>query len=314
MRASKEIVTAVGTLALAVGIGFVMQSTDEAKDRYDVRTAPKAVKTDTVKGASIMPELRKVQLTSAINKAPRPIARSSAVDNLSATPVKMSTCGIEAETQVMPGAMVQIILDAPCKPNERLIVHHSGLMFTDITNAEGNLTTTVPALAQEAVFIIAFESGRGTVIETTVEDMASYNRAVLQWSGAASGFELHALEFGADYGTRGHIWSGAEQSVQSALREDHGFVVPLGDPDVAQPLLAEVYTYPAEEGPVDLRVETEIHAMNCGLDIEVQSIQYDSGNLRSEEVVLSIPDCSVMGDLLVLSSLMDKKETTLASR
>ena len=34
MQYMKEIVTGVGTLAIAVGIGFVMQSSDTAKQRY----------------------------------------------------------------------------------------------------------------------------------------------------------------------------------------------------------------------------------------------------------------------------------------
>ena len=67
MRHSKEIVTAAGTLVLAMGIGFVMQSSETAKERYGVRTAPEAEKeqvqatpefpTQVQKGASLLPEL-----------------------------------------------------------------------------------------------------------------------------------------------------------------------------------------------------------------------------------------------------------------
>ena len=300
MRASKELVTAVGTLALAVGIGFVMQSTDEAKDRYGIRTAP-AAQASTVTGSVFMPELRKVQLTSANEQKPvqTPVQQAS---NFT------TSCQVETSAQVLPGALVQIILNAPCKRNERLIVHHNGLMFTDRTNDLGVMTATIPALAEDAVFIIAFEAGKGAVIQTRVEDMQNLHRAVLQWSGTDA-FELHALEFGADYGSSGHVWSGVNSTSEVGQSLDRGFVVQLGDPQVMQPLMAEVYTYPAETGPVDLRVETAIHEKNCGADIEVQSIQYAKGSLFSEDILLSMPDCSAAGELLVLANLVGNEIT-----
>jgi hypothetical protein len=246
-----------------------------------------------------MSELRKVQLTSANEQRPvqTPVEK---VSNYK-TP-----CQVETSAQVLPGALVQIILNAPCKRNERLIVRHNGLMFTDRTNDLGVMAATIPALAEDALFVIAFEAGKGAVIQTKVEGMQDLHRAVLQWSGT-DGFELHALEFGADYGSSGHVWSGMNAAVGQSL--DRGSVVQLGDPQVTQPLMAEVYTYPAETGPVDLRVETAIHEKNCGADIEVQAIQYAKGRLFSEDIVLSMPDCSVAGELLVLANLVDNEIT-----
>lgn len=301
MRASKEIVTAVGTLALAVGIGFVMQSTDEAKDRYGVRTAPVPKDAARVAEASVIPGINRVQLVSANDNQP---IRTQRQQSRHAVP---ASCSVETAAQVMPDALVQITLNAPCQQNERLIVHHNGLMFTDRTDERGGMTVTIPALATNAVFIIAFEKGKGAVVQADVPALMDMRRAAFQWSGPG-GFELHALEFGADYDTPGHVWSG----VQAADVAERGFVTRLGNASVEEPLLAEIYTYPAKTGPIDLRVEAEIHARNCGLDFEVQSIQYDFGSLRSEDVVLSIPDCSVMGDLLVLSNLIT--DQVIASR
>ena len=149
---------------------------------------------------------------------------------------------------------------------------------------------------------VASASGNTAVVRATVAELHDMRRTALQWSGP-NGFELHALEFGADYGTPGHIWAGAT-SEYAAIGLDHGFVTQLGTADVAQPMLAEVYTYPVAQGPIDLRLETEISATNCGMDVEVQAIEFDQDTLRTQDLLLSIPDCSVMGDLLVLSGLL----------
>lgn len=302
MRASKEIVTAVGTLALAVGIGFVMQSTDEAKDRYGVRTAPKIEDADAVTGAAFLPGLRRVQFTSA---------GDSDTSGVSEPLTTAAECRTDTSGRVLPGALVQLTLVAPCKQNERLVIHHNGLMVTARTDERGAMTATIPALAPEAVFMVSFEAGSSAVVQAQVSELNDMRRAVLQWTGA-SGFELHALEFGADYETPGHIWSGIETVDSVAIGLDHGFVTRLGNAEVAQPMMAEVYTYPVAQGPIDLRIEAEISAENCGRDLEVQAIHYDQGDLRSEEVILSIPDCSLMGDLLVLSNLIGND--VLASR
>ena len=52
----------------------------------------------------------------------------------------------------MAAAMVKLKLDAACLPNERLTVHHNGMIFTEATDDKGQLNVTVPALAEEAVF------------------------------------------------------------------------------------------------------------------------------------------------------------------
>jgi hypothetical protein len=309
MRVSKELVTAAGTLALAVGIGLVMQSSDEAKVRYGEQQppVPQQVETESVKEASIMPALKGVQLTSAgdVTLRQKIASRTTTAKTVAARIVQ--TCDVVAQTKVTTGALVNLQVSAPCKSNARVVIHHSGLMFSERTDLDGKLNVTVPAMSRQAVFIVEFDDGDGTVTMASVPEMSLYKRTALQWRGKST-FQLHALEFGADYDTEGHVWSGAVQSVASALEASHGFVVPLGNASVKEPLLAEVYTYPSQEGPVDLRIETEIAANNCGLDIEVQSIAYKEGNLHTDDVVLSIPDCSVMGDLLVLSNLIDHED------
>jgi hypothetical protein len=45
---------------------------------------------------------------------------------------------------------------------------------------------------------------------------------------------------------------------------------------------------------------------NCGRDISAQSLEMRaSGGLRTRELELSIPNCTALGDFLVLNNLMD---------
>ena len=89
-----------------------------------------------------------------------------------------------------------------------------------------------------------------------------------------------------------------------------GFLTRLGDTQVAEPLLAEVYTFPSgmlqDAAQVALSVEAEVTAANCGTDVEAQTLQVSpSGDMRSQDLVLAIPECDARGDFLVLKNLLN---------
>ncbi|UWR33549.1 hypothetical protein K3759_00180 [Sulfitobacter sp. W027] len=315
MRRTKEILTAVGTLACAVGIGFVMQSSDTAQQRYGAAEAARPVADN---GALL--DVEGIILTSAaldspialptpdnqVIKAAAPQSLPPAPDSHSAT--IPAACDIVAEAQAVAAAMVKVTLNAACLPNERLTVHHNGMIFTEVTDDKGRLNVTVPALAEEAVFILAFGNGDGAVAQTSVPELSGFNRVVLQWKGAA-GFELHAREFGADYGDAGHVWSGAPRDMTAAVLGEGGFMTRNGDTDTSDPLMAEVYSFPvaaaAQEGDVALSVEAEVSEANCGLEIEAQALELrGSDQVKTQNLTLAVPDCDAVGNFLVLNNLL----------
>jgi hypothetical protein len=214
-------------------------------------------------------------------------------------------CNVTATATPGPKAMVDLQVSAPCFPNEQVTVHHNGMLFTQMTDDAGNLSVKVPALSQRAVFIVALADGKGTVALTNVPALADYDRVAIQWSGRA-GFQIHALEFGAAYGGPGHVWSGAAPGDQ----KNSGFVTRLGNPDTLAPQMAEVYTFPSgttsKSGVVALSVEAEVTQENCGRDISAQSLELRGrSSLRSRDLVMAMPDCSGLGDFLVLNNLVD---------
>ncbi|MEQ5828259.1 hypothetical protein J3456_12905 [Sulfitobacter sp. NFXS29] len=315
MWRTKEILTAVGTLTCAVGIGYVMQSSDTAQQRYGAAEAQRLVADN---GALL--EVEGITLTSAALDSPIAlptlddrVVKAAAPQSLPPAPESHSTaipatCDISATADAVAAAMVKLSLDAACLPNERLTVHHNGMIFTEVTDDKGRLSVSVPALAEEAVFILAFGNGDGAVAQTTVPELSDFNRVVLQWKGTA-GFELHAREFGADYGDAGHVWSGAPRDMTAAVLGEGGFMTRNGDTDTAEPLMAEVYSFPvanaAQEGDVALSVEAEVSEANCGLEIEAQALELRGDDpVKTQNLTLAVPECDAVGNFLVLNNLL----------
>ncbi|MEX3316222.1 hypothetical protein [Sulfitobacter sp. PS-8MA] len=314
MKRTKEILTAAGTMICAAGIGFVMQNSEAAEQRYGgAEGRPIADHGALLEVESITLTSGEFENTIALPETDAQLFKASAPQSLPPLPETHSAavtaaCDIVADARPTEAAMVELSLDAACLPNERLTVHHNGMIFTETTDAEGQLQVTVPALAEEAVFILAFGNGDGAVAQTSVPDLADYDRVVLQWKGAA-GFEIHAREFGADYGDDGHVWSGAPRDRAAAASGQGGFLTRNGNTDVAEPLMAEVYSFPVstatEDGAVALSVEAEVSEANCGLEIEAQALELrDQGAVTTRNLTLAVPDCDAVGNFLVLNNLL----------
>ncbi|NUH66889.1 hypothetical protein HTT03_16520 [Sulfitobacter sp. S0837] len=312
MKRTKEILTTAGTLICAVAIGFVMQNSEAAEQRYgDARPiadhgALLDVESITLTSGEFVNTIALPDTDAQLFKASAPQSLPPAPESHGAAVV--ASCDIEATARASEAAMVELSLEASCLPNERLTVHHNGMIFTETTDDEGQLNVTVPALAEQAVFILAFGNGDGAVAQTTVPDLADYDRVVLQWKGAA-GFEIHAREFGADYGEEGHVWSGAPRDMAAAVTGKGGFLTRNGNTDVAEPLMAEVYSFPVStatrDGDIALSVEAEVSQANCGLEIEAQALELrDQGEVTTRNLTLAVPDCDAVGNFLVLNNLL----------
>ena len=91
---------------------------------------------------------------------------------------------------------------------------------------------------------------------------------------------------------------------------------PLGADSAENALMAEIYTFPAgaaaQDGTVDLTVEAEVTAANCGRDVAAQSIQIMPGAEPAVmDLTMTMPDCSAVGEYLVLNNML--QDLTLAA-
>lgn len=246
-----------------------------------------------------LPVLENIQLVSATD---------GSIDTSTAELAEPTvSCEIAAEGIATKAAMIELTLNAPCLPNERVTVHHRGMMFTETTSAMGTLEATMPALAQNALVIFAFSNGDGAVTQLEVPELRQYNRTAIQWKGDA-GFEMHAREFGANYGEDGHVWKDAVRT-SAAVGSSRGVLTRLGNANIAEGLMAEVYTFPtamsSQFGIVDLSAEAEVTALNCGLEVKAQSLEVVDGDVIMRDLTLAVPDCDAKGSFLVLNNLVE---------
>ncbi|MGB5559892.1 MAG: hypothetical protein WBN04_18010 [Paracoccaceae bacterium] len=207
-----------------------------------------------------------------------------------------------------PGAMVDIELSAPCDSNARITVRHGALSFTDVTDVSGNFAVSIPALQEAAKVTVSFDYGRTIEASAHVSTLDGYSRSAIVWRGQ-TGLHIHALEFGAGYGDAGDVWAEAARTPDHGVRALGGFLTLLGNADVLNPELAEVYSFPADRmarrGVVRMIVEADVAGTICGQAIDGYTIELGvDGAMRDVALQLVMPDCDATGGYLVLKNLL----------
>lgn len=342
MSWTTEFVTAFSTVGCAIGIGFLMQSGEVAELRYGsgqlaaTSTVPLVGKppvrvtvsdlTDATEDTGL--DIAAITLTSA--KLPvsdtiaadyREVIEASAPDGIFQKLAEhdrplSDECRATAVATPTAAAMVKLNLEAPCQGNERITISHEGMVFAETLSEDGHLEVVIPALKEVAEFTGSFLNGESVTVSAQVESVPLYDRVILQWQGD-SGLQIHAREFGAEYGEDGHVWSGAPRDLSAVAGGRGGFLTSLGDTSVSLPMLTEIYTFPAaltdSDGAVALTIETEVTDANCGSELQARTYQFSGGKkVSSQHLSLAVPNCSAVGNFLVLNNLL--QDLTVASK
>lgn len=311
---------AIGTIAMALGIGGAMQYMQtqggsskaqaplEVSDVQEVSSTPRNALPEDRPGPAELPAAVVSTETAPVQEPE--VSPPSAPDDAG------FACEVDMTATPAAGAMMTVRIEAPCHGSERVTLHHSGLMFTDLMQPDGTLQVDVPALDEAALVIASFMDGGGAVAHTEVTSVPFYDRVVLQWRGAA-GLQLHAREFDAEYFSDGHVWQGAGALPARAASGKGGFLTKLGSADAPNALLAEVYTFPTgvidAEGTVALTVETEILSSNCDSVVEAQTLEIrGDSDLVSKELTIDVPGCDAVGDFLMLKNIVE--DLTIAAK
>ncbi|WP_163848018.1 hypothetical protein [Pseudooceanicola aestuarii] len=227
----------------------------------------------------------------------------------SAPIVNDAACVPTAKATAGAAAMVALEIAAPCLGDDRVTILHQGLVFTEVTDAEGRLNVTVPALAESAGFFISFSDETTVMAFAEVPSIDFYDRTVLQWKGGA-GFGLHALEYGADYDSAGHVYAGADRDITIPARGEGGLITRLGNPEAPEPMLADVYTFPTAtaktNGTVAISIEAEVTTDNCGRSVDASVLSVLRGEMAdSHDLEVTVPDCDATGEYLVLKNIVN---------
>ena len=225
------------------------------------------------------------------------------------TPAAQQDCLVDLTGENRAAAMIALRLTAPCQPNARVTFQQGELTFSMATDANGLIEVDLPALSETALIIATLDDGNAAAVEMMVDTLAFYDRAAVQWQGI-DGIGIHAREFGADYDSDGHVWSGAPRDATIAARGQGGFVTRLGDPELGNAAMAEVYTFPTgmtqSTGDIELTVEVQVTDLNCDRQVTASVIEISQGQAAPMSTLdMTLPACDAVGDYLLLKNLVD---------
>lgn len=218
--------------------------------------------------------------------------------------VAADPCPVTLDLNKSENAMITLMLTAPCHPAERVVLKHAGLAVSAQTLASGALVASLPALEQDATIEVLFKDGTATEATLMVPEIAATRRFAVQYQ-ADDAFQLHAFEDDAGYGGPGHV-SGATPHLPAAgVPGKGGFLTLLGDSTTDLPLLAEVYTYPADPAQKpEVVVEAAVTKTACGREILGETITSFGGTVDIGDLTVAMPECDAVGDYLVLKNLV----------
>ena len=287
----------------------VLASVDET-DLMETPASP-AVAPLTGENSTAIPDVPEAPLLASVDDDEMLSPSAKAANPLAAT-----DCPVDLTGETRAAAMVELHLSAPCQPSARVVIKHEGMSFSALTDEKGELTVEVPALAESATFFAMMQDGNGAAVELNVDTLGFYDRSVITWHGD-TGVELHALEFGASYDDAGHVWSGAPREPSIAALGEGGFMTRLGDPALPDGQTAEVYTFPTGTaktgGEIEMSVEVEVTAANCGRDMSADVIEVTEGKPTvPEELKMTLPGCDAVGDFIQLKNIVP--DLKIASR
>ncbi len=216
-------------------------------------------------------------------------------------------CGLSVTASAAPAAMVALDIMDPCQPNARVLVGHSGLTIVEATDGVGLLTLDIPAFESPAFFTVQIGDTEETAL-VTIPDLTDYDRVAVAWEDTRD-LELHAMEFGATYGEPGHIWQENAGDLTRAIDGEGGFLTQLGSDEIADPMMAQVYSFPrdtlAGRGAVRLSIEAPINTRNCGEATMARTLETaQDGPVEVTELTFTLPECDAVGDYLVLQNLL----------
>lgn len=333
MAFQSKYLLAATIVGVALGSGYIMQNGDVLAAKFaQTKNGPPLITAHSIQHASAMMPVAVRGDAITVQRLPSPPAAALAplprmpnaraairgVGRDRAAPVILPrdqqrsafglACDVGLTARNADAAMVTLSVTAPCALNERVEIEHAGLIFAVRTSNTGNLELAIPALATEAAFTATFRDGTSTRTAVSVPQIRDYDRVAMTWSGPAE-LGIHALEYGARYGEEGHVWADAPRNAEVALHARGGFLTRLGEADLEQPMLAEIYSFPSgtarREGVVRLNVEAEVTAYTCGRDISARTAQLRRGEtVQWLDLTLAVPACDTIGGFLVLKNLL----------
>ncbi|MEO6299806.1 MAG: hypothetical protein ABIV25_04120 [Paracoccaceae bacterium] len=291
----RRIARVLAVIAIALAAGHLVQALAARKPVHLSQAIPPILPTTPVKV---------VQLSAGANDDSLVAPQIASV-----TPMPIAAaCVTSLKLRQEPGAVIGMALAAPCHDGERVVLRHAGLAVTAKTAADGTLATEIPALSAEGKIEVLFSDGSTVEATIAMPETVLLRRFGVQWEGTEA-FAVHGFQNGADYDQSGDISATNPGKVVAATGS---FLSVLGDATVANPLLAQIYTYPMDATiAANVVVEAAVTEATCGHDLLGETLMSERGIAAVTDLTLAMPDCTGIGSFLVLKNLAS--DTKLAA-
>jgi hypothetical protein len=317
MNKKKSAIRAGAVLVVALAAGHLVQTMNAGKS-VAAAEKPKAIEQVSAgpeAAAAPAPALPASAALTPVPAAPAPLPEPTApaptlaaADPVAPLPAPAvpemapkaaeapADCALDLALTAGPKAMIAVALTAPCRAGERVVLRHGGLAFAETLDAAGNLALDLPALNATGEVSVLFPDAEILRDAVAVPDAAATRRFAVQWM-ADDAFQLHAFEKGANYGEPGDVHAG------QPLSPDGGLLVSLGDPGLDLPMLAEVYTWPADPAiAAEIVIESAVTQATCGRELLGETVVAQAGSVTATDLTLAMPGCDAVGDILVLKN------------
>lgn len=274
MISRKRVLRVVAVLSVALAAGHLVET---MKATAALTGIVAAAATPGVPGTSGLPDLSGITSVAATNPA-----------------TAAGSCTPSLALAAAAGAMIDLVLAAPCHPGQRVVIRHSGLSFATRIGPDGRLSLRLPALAADALVAAYFEGSEIALGKIAVPEMASVTRFAVQ-ATAPLQIDLRAVEGDMVYAASGdHDPKGGT-----------GRMLALGNAAVAQPILAQIYTFPGSDpSAATLTAELRITAETCSRTFPVETLLSQGGAVQLTTLTVAVPVCGTSGDILVLKNLV----------
>jgi len=205
-------------------------------------------------------------------------------------------CDVELRTQVRSGGIIHLSVEAPCFAGEMARVQHAGLAYDLDANEWGMAEIEIPAFDVEAELLVSFEGTEtGARVVQYVPEMSRLHRVALIWRGEAQ-LGLHAFEFGAERGSRGHVNPVNPRDYTAATTASGGYLDRI---EIRDNTFADIYTLPGGKttagGNVSLAISTRSHG--CDDTVSFMTLHAEPGQeMTSRAYELSSKACKRLVD------------------
>lgn len=246
---------------------------------------------------------------AGIVEASLPTAPESLDISMFRSPEQNSVCAITLSASERSGAIISLDILSQCQAEQAVTITHSGLSFSVLTDAQGAANVQFPALEQNAEILVEFADQSRASTTITVNAINNFVRAGVSWQADMS-LALSAFEFGAAAGSEGHIRAEFPRDYRTSRIKGGGYLLQLGDPDIAGGAQAKVYTIPLsrsqQRGTIALSIVIEDTTSVCGQSITAKTVRTrENGPAGVRNVRFNVPACGEASTQIPLFGAID---------